>query len=242
MRFDIRSGGIVGILIGILLLSGAVFVMGLLAGYDIGHQSQIAVQQLAVDYPLPAPAAAASQAAVASVPVAESRAAPRAPVASPVAGSPPATPRKQLATAAKPEAPVKPVAADSADEPPDLTDESAAPAPEASTTPDRVAAVATPAAPSTTRRKPFNIQIQAAMDAAGANEMMKRLEALGYRPHIAPTELNGATWYKVEVGPYTTREAAAAAEVDLREKYNATYGGGAATPEPSDTASKPEEE
>lgn len=240
MRFDIRSGGIAGILIGILLLSGAVFVMGLLAGYDIGHQSQIAAQQVAVEYPLPqAPAAAPTPRAslAAASPIAQR---PPARISSTAAESAPAT-RKKFASVAKPPMPVKPDVADETDESPETTDEPAPPAAEPAPTPDHVAALASPAAPLSPRRKPFNIQIQAAMDAASANDMVKRLEALGYRPHMAPTELNGATWYKVVVGPYTTKEEAAVAEVALRKKYNATYGAKTTVPS-SDTGSAPEEE
>ncbi|HLW69032.1 MAG TPA: SPOR domain-containing protein [Candidatus Binataceae bacterium] len=241
MRFDIRSGGIAGILIGILLLSGAVFVMGLLAGYDIGHQSQIAAQQVTESYTIPPPATAPSPA----VPVAAASASgsdQSATVSSPSAASPIGKPKKQLAGATKSEIPVKPDAADAADETADSTDGADTSAPESSPSPAQVAAIATPAAPSNIRRKPFNIQIQAAMDAASANDMVKRLEGLGYRPHMTPTELNGSTWYKVVVGPYTTKEEAATAEAELRKKYNATYGGGGASSPPSDADSAPEEE
>jgi cell division protein FtsN len=73
--------------------------------------------------------------------------------------------------------------------------------------------------------KPFNIQIQAAMDINGADQMMARLQRLGYQSHLVPTEIGGQRWYKVEVGPYATQEEASGAEAQLREKYDATYGG-----------------
>ena len=76
------------------------------------------------------------------------------------------------------------------------------------------------------RHKPFNIQIQAAMDRGGASEMVHRLQALGYQPHLVPTQLNGETWYKVVIGPYPTQEAAAVAQQEMRTKYNNLYGGG----------------
>ena len=76
------------------------------------------------------------------------------------------------------------------------------------------------------------------MDRNGAGEMIHRLQALGYQPHLVPTQLAGQTWYKVEVGPYATQEEAAAAQQEMRAKYNTTYGGGgtpsAATPKPGD--------
>ena len=74
--------------------------------------------------------------------------------------------------------------------------------------------------------RPYNIQIRAAMDLNGGNAMMKRLEQLGYQAHLVPTEIAGQTWYRIEVGPYTSQEEAAAAEVELRQKYNSTYSGG----------------
>ena len=40
MRFEIKSGGIVAILFSVAALSGAVFMLGLLAGYDVGRESQ----------------------------------------------------------------------------------------------------------------------------------------------------------------------------------------------------------
>lgn len=68
------------------------------------------------------------------------------------------------------------------------------------------------------------------MDRSGADEMVRRLENLGYNAHITPTELAGQTWYKVEVGPYATQTEAAAAQAQLHARYNRTYGraGGAA--------------
>jgi septal ring-binding cell division protein DamX len=87
-----------------------------------------------------------------------------------------------------------------------------------------------------TRHKPFNIQIEAAMDRNGANEMVHRLQGLGYQPHLVPAQLNRQTWYKVVIGPYPTQEAAAAAQQQMRTRYNSLYGGattgGAEPPKP----------
>jgi DedD protein len=88
-------------------------------------------------------------------------------------------------------------------------------------------AVATPPARPQPHHKPFNIQIEAAMDRGGANEMVQRLHGLGYQPHLVPAQLNGQTWYKVVIGPYPTQEAAAAAQSEMRAKYNRLYGGAA---------------
>src|ERR1700719_3715633 len=76
MRFEIKSGGIVAILFGVAALSGAVFMLGLLAGYDVGRESQSSAAQVATGYPLAAPPAidapaTASSAAAASAAPAE---------------------------------------------------------------------------------------------------------------------------------------------------------------------------
>jgi cell division septation protein DedD len=86
-------------------------------------------------------------------------------------------------------------------------------------------------------RKPFKIQIQAAMDSSSASKMTSRLQALGYQAHMVPTRLNGSTWYRIEVGPYATQAEAAAAETELRQKYNSAYGRGGEPAQPADTDS-----
>jgi septal ring-binding cell division protein DamX len=100
-------------------------------------------------------------------------------------------------------------------------------APSASATPRPLARADTgggaPAVPP--RHKPYNIQIEAAMDRNGAGQMARRLQALGYQPHLVPAQMNGQTWYKVVIGPYPTQEAAAVAQQQMRTKYNSIYGG-----------------
>lgn len=230
MRFEIRTLGIAGILVGVLALSGAVFVMGLLAGYDIGHQSQIATQQVAVSYPVPpapsnAPPPAASEASL--VP----------PSAPPIAHAAPPAPESKTRVASVTKPPV-PAASENEDESADNAgqnaDEDMQSSPAASPVAKRVASAEAPAASHEGRHKPFNIQIEAAMDHTSAQDMAKRLGALGYEPHLLPTEINGSTWYKVEVGPYTTQEEASSAEAELRKKYNATYGRGGAPAQSND--------
>src|SRR6185437_2896254 len=67
MRFEIRSGGIAAIAIGLALLSGAVFFLGMFAGYDIGRESQVTAAQVATVYAVESPPTAEqSNAAVAS--------------------------------------------------------------------------------------------------------------------------------------------------------------------------------
>jgi cell division protein FtsN len=266
MRFEVKGGGIAAILFALTALSGAVFVMGLLAGYDVGRQAQLDTAQLATSYPLqssspsaapssgspaePVNQALQSAAASTSSPAAEST---RVTAASAAGGrtsasdavsqkrrtaQPGATPaRARLASTSIPSAPKPPsstAAPPAADEDvsdagesgnPEAGDASSEASSEGSTNPElpaqrRVASTASPA-----RHKPYNIQIQAAMDITGADKMMARLQKLGYSSHLVPTEIGGQRWYKVEVGPYATAEEASNAEAGLRQKYDSTYGG-----------------
>ena len=247
MRFEIKSGGVVAIVFGIAALSGAVFMLGLLAGYDVGRESKVSTAQVATAYPVAArpaggstpaePAAATSTAANAIETPAP------AAFASPVA-SPRAVAAKSPASVAHPATPAStPSERRLAREAPSPTsamssrDTNAGPGEEARVNPTRAAehhATATRVAREVSekpapRHKPYNIQIEAAMDRAGANEMVHRLQALGYKPHVVPTRLNGETWYKLVIGPYPTQAAAAAAQQQMRAKYNGLYGGGRGT-------------
>src|ERR1700674_5589265 len=55
MRFEIRAGGGILILAGLVGLSGAVFALGLVAGYEMARQTQPDVNQISSTYPLPNP-------------------------------------------------------------------------------------------------------------------------------------------------------------------------------------------
>src|SRR5579863_8570622 len=55
MRFEIRAGGGFVILLGLLGLSGAVFVLGLVAGNYMARQNQPDINQISSTYPLPSP-------------------------------------------------------------------------------------------------------------------------------------------------------------------------------------------
>lgn len=254
MRFEIRGGGIALILISIMLLSVTVFFMGLFAGYDVGRQTQVDTSKVVTAYPVqPQPAPQnppAANPAPSSPVVAASDTNPvtaARPATPPVATAAQSRPgHENVATAAssrqhlesakfasssapaprkfEPDAPgPNPAPVEDSAMPPDL-ENAAAPGPQPA--PTRIASTQPPAVAPARRRKPFNIQIQAAMDINGANQMMMRLQRLGYQPHLVPTEISGQRWYKVEVGPYSTQEDALAAEAQLRAKYNATYGGG----------------
>src|SRR5471030_1080632 len=67
MRFEIKTGGIAAILVGVAALSFAVFLLGLLAGYDVGRESQTSAAQVATSYPVGAPPEIATNPAPAPV-------------------------------------------------------------------------------------------------------------------------------------------------------------------------------
>jgi len=273
MRFEVKGGGIAAIVFAMTLLSGAVFVMGLLAGYDVGRQAQLDTAQLATSYPLqsasssgapsnPSPAepgnpavqsvasTTALPATAGSKPVTAASAADRS-----IAGDsgsperrpsqPSATPaRKRLASSSIPSATQRPsstAGSPAADEDISATAESENPdageaSSGASSNPNGQARRRVASTAPSARRKPYNIQIQAAMDINGADQMMTRLRKLGYPSHLVPTEIAGQRWYKVEVGPYATPEEASSAEARLRHKYDTTYGGVARDNSPGQTS------
>ena len=256
MRFEVKGGGIAAILFGMTLLSGAVFVLGLLAGFDVGRQAQIDSAQLATSYPLqsPSPSSAvprqsttgannqplqASNSASApqpdNPPVA-AQAGGRAKLAATALGpkhdpsaasATPARPRlASVSTPSSTQAARTPASSSEDDDteaidaesPKAGEDSSAATNRSTSATANAVASRARPE-----RRKPYNIQIEAAMDISGADKMMARLQKLGYPAHLVPTEIAGQRWYKIEVGPYASAEEASDAEAELRQKYDETY-------------------
>jgi septal ring-binding cell division protein DamX len=225
MRFEVKTGGVVAILLGLAALSGAVFVMGLTAGFDVGSQTQIDAKKGEVEYPVSpptSPAAAATEVAHAdaraSAPAAASTAAPRTGPITAEANNP------------------KPAAVEQDGE----TGENAtsAPVPAADSSPP-VARVAARTAPP--RRRRYNVTIQAAMDSDSADQMIQRLEELGYHPRRVPTTINGQTWYKVEVGPYASEDEAVTAEEQMRRQYNSTYDSGNVPAESSASSQPPEE-
>jgi cell division protein FtsN len=210
MRFEIKKGGAFLILVALVGLSGAVFALGLVAGYQMAKQNQPDLNQTSTTYPLPAAPTEESKPA----PVAEMSPPPAMPIkpaAPPVAAMPPAS-RTSPATVARvrPPAPApaaNPNPAGGADD--EDADAEPAPAP----------AVAPPSSPS----RPYNIQIEAVMDKSGADEMVDRLRKLGYNAQELTTNLNGQTWYRVRVGPYSSSAEAAAAQARLRDQYKAAY-------------------
>ncbi|MGB6555538.1 MAG: SPOR domain-containing protein [Candidatus Binataceae bacterium] len=202
MRFEIRAGGAVLILVGLLGLSGAVFALGLIAGYEMARQNTADTTQVASVFPVPTPPA------LEPTPTAAAPEAERSPVAAPsVAAIAPAPHPKSFA----PDAARTPAA-----RMPELAHPMAAASP-------RTVANAEPSPEP--HKHSFNIQIDAVMDRAGADDMTRRLKALGFPSTETATSLNGQTWYRVSVGPYATQEEAQAAQEKLHQQYRATYNG-----------------
>ncbi len=203
MRFEIRTGGAFLILVSLIGLSGAVFALGLVAGYEMARQNQPDLNQTSTTYPLP------------SAPVDETKPAPMAemspPAAPAVAAMPPASHASPVTIAR-----VKPPASAPALNP---TASGPAPEEEADSGPAPSPAVAAPAS----ALRPYNIQIEAVMDKSGADEMVSRLKTLGYNAQELTTMLNGQIWYRVRVGPYGSSGEAAAAQGKLREQYKQAY-------------------
>ena len=208
MRFEIRGGGAFLILAGLIGLSGAVFALGLVAGYEMARQNQPDLSQISTTYPLPSP------------PPSESTPAPEA-ASTPAAALPPAAPPapKAIASPPAPIARLKPPAVMPALTPPPAETNS-------DTSNEETASIPVPQASATAAsRKPFNIQIEAVMDKSGADEMLTRLKALGYNAQEMTIILGGETWYRVRIGPYNTEAEAKAAQDRLREQYKQAYTG-----------------
>lgn len=225
MRFEIRTGGVFVILLGLLGLSGAVFLLGLFTGDYMARQTQPDLNQISSAYPLPsppekpAPVSEMSSAAVAS-PAVASAPAPALPSVKPpapaVVEAPPPAARTSPATVARLKPPPEPaVNRPAPDNEPDTGDES-----ETESPPPPPAPVARGLAPGA---KPYNIQIEAVMDKSGADEMVARLKSLGYNAQETKMALNGGTWYRVHVGPYASAEEATVAQNRLREQYKQAY-------------------
>ena len=221
MRFELKSGGGILILLGLVGLSGAVFVLGLVAGYEMARQVQPDINQISSTYPLPnppekpAPVSEMSPAAGASPAVASAPAARTVPMKPPVPAIGEVNPasRPSPATVARMKPPP---------EAPAVT----RPPPEDEDTDDDSETGPAPIPPSRALppgAKPYNIQIEAVMDKSGADEMVSRLRALGYNAQEIKVALNGQTWYRVRIGPYASAEEANAAQNQLREQYKQAY-------------------
>ncbi|HUY27346.1 MAG TPA: SPOR domain-containing protein [Candidatus Binataceae bacterium] len=204
MRFEIRAGGAFLILVGLVGLSGAVFALGLIAGYEMARQNTADTSQIASVFPVPSPPA------LEPTPAAATPGAQSSPASAPsVAALAPAKASRSIA----PEAMKTPAERAPASPPP---------RPIAAASPPMIANAA-PAAG--LRKHPYNIQIDAVMDRAGADDMVRRLKGLGFPSSEIATTMNGQTWYRVSVGPYATEDEAKAAQEKLHQQYRATYSG-----------------
>ncbi len=229
MRFEIRAGGGFLILLGLVGLSGAVFALGLVAGYEMARQKQPDLNQISSTYPLPnpppaeekpAPVAEMSPAAVASPSLASAP----APTAAPI--KPPAPAVGEISPAVRTSHP-----AVASLKPPPEAPAGNRPAPgnepgnenESGEESETASAPAAPARAVAPGAKPYNIQIEAVMDKSGADEMVSRLKTLGYSAQEIKVALNGQTWYRVRIGPYASADEANAAQNKLREQYRQAY-------------------
>jgi cell division septation protein DedD len=220
VRFEIRAGGGILILAGLVGLSGAVFALGLVAGYEMARQTQPDVNQISSTYPLPNPPEKLPPVSEMSPAVAASPAVASVPPAPPVTIKPPApaigaarpAARTSPAAVARIRPPVEaPAANPPSDEDTDDSDTETASAP------------AVPPRALPPGSKGYNIQIEAVMDKSGADEMVARLKSLGYNAQEVKTPLNGQVWYRVRVGPYASADDATAAQDRLREQYKQAY-------------------
>jgi cell division septation protein DedD len=228
MRFEIKTGGAILILAGLAGLSLIVFALGLFAGYDMARSTAPESPQTASVYPVPVPPAdlatapskslneAASTQPADKVPDKTRASAGASSLAMDKnAGPVTAPPSRPVANAAPPTSPPKLASSDTDnDEKPPATKPAA-------TNPTQKYASATDSAPA--HHKPFNIQIDAAMDRTNAEQMTARLQKLGYRAFMVPTDIGGQTWWRVRVGPYQSQEEASTAEQELRAKYKDSY-------------------
>jgi DedD protein len=233
MRFEIRAGGAFLILVGLVGLSGAVFALGLVAGYEMAKQTQPDINQISTAYPLPS---AANQPSAESSPMAALGASPAAgassasaegepdegPVTIPTAawkGKPPvaAAPIGGAKVAAMPHSRSTIVPRAAASRALASREEESSMAPGAADEPPP------PPPPAPRHEKGFNIQVEAVMDKSGADAMVTRLKSLGYNAEEYETTLGGQAWYRVRVGPYDTQDEAQAAQARLRDQYRSAY-------------------
>ena len=228
MRFEIKAGGWILILVGLAGLSLIVFALGLFAGYDMAHNTAPEAPQAASVYPLPnpppvpevakAPAPSSNQAVAAKADKTKPSNAGTSSLAMDKDAGPAGTsPSRNVAKAPTIVAPAKLASSDTEEEEkPRVTK------PVVTNPPPSYASAASGDSTGG-HHKPFNIQIDAAMDRSNAEQMTARLQKLGYRAFMVPTDIGGQTWWRVRVGPYQSQDEASAAEQELRAKYKDAY-------------------
>ncbi|HTY56336.1 MAG TPA: SPOR domain-containing protein [Candidatus Binataceae bacterium] len=229
MRFEIGIGGGLVIGLGLLALSGGVFCLGLIGGYEIANQDQHD-REVAAVYPLPAAPLPQTLPEGSPGVSLETLTAHAAGAASPTPGASEigsgtlgGVPAAAAVSAPSANTSKRVAVASPAQNPLSDTEESAPPA--LSTTPPKPPhsqhKLTVHKAPvvASHEREPYSVQIDAVMDRQGAENMARKLSAGGYEPYIVPTEINGQTWYKVRVGHYDSEEEAHDAEERLRSEY-----------------------
>jgi len=81
-------------------------------------------------------------------------------------------------------------------------------------------AVAAPAAPRPAGDR-YTLQLSAFADKSDADEFMRKVQALGYKPFVVASEVPGrGMFYRVRVGDYGSRQAAADAKGDIEKKQH----------------------
>ncbi len=234
MRFEVKTGGAILIVIGLAGLSLIVFALGLFAGYDMARNTAPETPPADSVYPLPNPPPAPDLNKVPSklsnetAPTQSAAAKPVANVkgsggadssaaslsmdknAGPVASLP-----RTVANAAASVPPPKMASPDAGPEEKPRVTKSAV------TDPPAKYAAATDS--SGARHKPVNITIHTLMDRSNAEQMTARLQKLGYRAYMVHTDISGQTWWRVRIGPYQSKEEATAADKELHEKYKDSY-------------------
>lgn len=236
MRFEIGPRGGLVIVVGLLGLLAAVFFLETISELETARREQ-QKSRLSGIYSVH------NGALSASVPHTASAAEP--PVAPAVAVTPKSPPRAAIASEnvppaelpKQPQRPKAPAHTAVASAPPDhlstsVTEQpgdsslallnSSAPSNKPDTDTHKGAAGALPPS-ARTQHRGYKILIAAATDRSAADRMASRLLGLGYASYVTPTEVNGQTWYRVQVGPYPTSAAARAAQANLQADYSAHY-------------------
>ncbi|MCC7326749.1 MAG: SPOR domain-containing protein [Burkholderiales bacterium] len=96
--------------------------------------------------------------------------------------------------------------------PPPLPRPAATPAPNAA---PEVSAKATPGS-SESPAPGFSVQLGAFSDDKGANALSNKLKRAGYPAYVEPLATSKGTWWRVRVGPYPSRDAAATSRDKLK--------------------------
>ena len=69
----------------------------------------------------------------------------------------------------------------------------------------------------------YNIEVEAVSEKGAADEMVGRIDDLGFKACEKIKNINGQKLYAVRIGPYNTADEAAAAQEKLHEQYKSTY-------------------